>query len=96
MPSKASKLPDMSKWTLEQIRDFFDASDLGEFEADLEVVEKPHLPMRVVPVRLSASDVERIKAIAQERNLPYTTLIRERTQQAIEKEELAESVQKSR
>ncbi len=86
MPGKTSRLPDMSKWTLEKIRGFFDTHDLGEFEVDLEVVQKPRPPMKVVPVRLSAFDVERIKAIAQERNLPYTALIREWTQEAIEKE----------
>lgn len=82
-------LPDMSAWTLDQIVEFIDAHDMGEYEEDLEVVQAPQSSMKVVPIRLSVNDLNAIKAIAEKGKIPYTALIREWTKERLEKEKVA-------
>jgi predicted DNA binding CopG/RHH family protein len=82
----SKRLPDMSKWTLDEIADFFDTHDLSDYEDDLEVVRVPSSSMKVVPIRLDEEDVDAIKAIAKKKKVSYTALIRRWAKEGLKKE----------
>jgi len=79
--TKQKKLPDMSKWSDEQIADFWDAHDATAFIDDTDDVTGEVFlstqPQKNASIRLSEGVLNLLKQIAKTKGLPgYSPLIR--------------------
>lgn len=75
---KEKKLPDMSGWSDDQVAEFWETHESTEYLDEMEDVkveiEVPDL--RVISLRLEKGDIERAKALARRKGVPYTVLFR--------------------
>lgn len=91
MPKKRAKkpeLPDFSKMSEDEIAEFWDTHDAGDYWDQMEEVKEKFIvrPKKAISMRLDEKTIAQLKAISHRKGIGYQTLIRMWVKERLEQE----------